>query len=383
MPDKRHSYSFPTRIEYGPGAAKDVTGIIKEMGLKKGLLVTDKGIEQVGTPETLRRQFKAAGVDIVTFDGVKSNPTDDNVYDGAKLYKESGCDFIVALGGGSPIDVAKTVKVLATHDGPLEQYDDARGGDRLIKNNMPPFFALPTTAGTGSEVGRSSVITIKSSNKKTIIFSPYMMPTIAVLDPELTLSLPAKLTAATGADAFVHNIEAYMIDTFHPFADALAKEGIERSFKNLPIAVAHGDDMCARGEMLMASAMGATAFQKGLGVNHSIAHALGVFYDLHHGLANAAVLVQVLKFNAADKGIADKLAALGPLLNVSNDADAVIQAIERWLLSVDMPTDLKSFQIAADQVQLIEEYALQDPCCPLNPRKVEKGDVADIVKKLI
>ncbi len=383
MPDKRHTYSFPTRIEYGPGAAKDLTGIIKEMGLKKGLLVTDKGIEQVGSPETLRSHFKAAGVEIITFADVKSNPTDDNVYDGAKLYKESGCDFIVALGGGSPIDVAKTIKVLATHDGPLEQYDDAKGGDKLIKNNMPPFFAIPTTAGTGSEVGRSSVITIKSTRKKTIIFSPFMMPTIAVLDPELTLTLPPKLTAATGVDAFVHNIEAYMIDVFHPFADALAKEGIERSVKNLPVAVAHGGDIRARGEMLMASAMGATAFQKGLGINHSIAHALGVFYDLHHGLANAAVLVQVLKFNAGDKVVADKLAALGPVFKVDNDADAVIQAIEKWLISLDMPTDLKSFHIAADQVQLIEDYALEDPCRPLNPRKVDKGDVAEIVKKLI
>ena len=383
MPDKRHSYSFPTRIEYGPGAAKDLTGIIKEMGLTKGLMVTDKGIEQVGTPEVLRGHFKAASVDIVTFDDVKSNPVDDNVYDGTKLYKDSGCDFIVALGGGSPIDVAKTIKVLATHDGPLEQYDDAKGGDKLIKDNMPPFFAIPTTAGTGSEVGRSSVITIKSTNKKTIIFSPYMMPTIAVLDPELTLSLPKKLTAATGVDAFVHNIEAYMIDTFHPFADGLAKEGIERSYKNLPIAVKNGTDINARGEMLMASAMGATAFQKGLGVNHSIAHALGVYFDIHHGLANAAVLIQVLKYNAGDKTVANRIAALGPIFDVSKDADAVINAIESWLVSLDMPTDLKAFEITADKVQLIEEYAQEDPCYPLNPRKVEKGDVTEIMTKLI
>ena len=383
MPDKRHTYSFPTRIEYGPGAAKDLTVIIKEMGLHKGLLVTDKGIEQVGTPETLRGHFKAAGVDIVTFDGVKSNPTDDNVYDGAKIYKESGCDFIVALGGGSPIDAAKTMMVLATHDGPLEQYDDAKGGDRLIKKNMPPFFAIPTTAGTGSEVGRSSVITLKSTNKKTIIFSPYMMPTIAVLDPELTISLPPNLTAATGVDAFVHNIEAYMIDTFHPFADGLAKEGIERSFYNLPLAVKNGADISARGEMLLASAMGATAFQKGLGINHSIAHALGVFFDMHHGLANAAVLIKVLKYNAGDAAVAKKIAALGPILNVNKDAHVVIDTIEKWLISLDLPTDLKSFNIAADMVQRIEEYAQGDPCYPLNPRKVEKGDVAELVAELI
>ena len=383
MPESRHSYSFPTRIEYGPGAITDLPGIAKQARLKKGLLVTDEGIEKVGTPETLRGYFKSEGIDIVTFSGVKSNPTDDNVFDGTKIYKDSKCDFIIGLGGGSPIDVAKTIKVMATHDGPLEKYDDTKGGSDFISDNMPPFYAIPTTAGTGSEVGRSSVITIKSTNKKTIIFSPFMMPTIAVLDPEITVSLPPKLTAATGVDAFVHNLEAYIIDAFHPFADGIAKEGIYRSFKFLPIAVKDGTNIQARGEMLMASAMGATAFQKGLGLNHSIAHALGIFYDTHHGLANAAILVEVMKYNCADKAAKEKLASLGHILGTENEADAVIDKIEEWLGAVGMPTNLKEIGIAKDQIQVIEDYSLEDPCCTLNPRKVEKGDVVGIIQKLL
>jgi alcohol dehydrogenase class IV len=383
MPDKRHSYSFPTRIEYGPGAMNDLAIIVKSTGKERGLLVTDEGIEKVGTAEILRNVYKKVGLELVTFSGVKSNPTDDNVYEGTKIYKDSNSEFIISLGGGSPIDVGKTIKCLATHEGPLEKYDDTKGGSDFINDNMPPFYAIPTTAGTGSEVGRSSVITIQSTNTKTIIFSPFLMPTIAVLDPQLTVSLPPKLTAATGADAFVHNLEAFIMDTYHPFADGLAKEGIYRCFKNLPIVVQNGTNLAARGEMLMASAMGATAFQKGLGINHSIAHALGVFYDTHHGLANAAILIEVMKFNLSNNKAKAKLSSIGPLLGTKGKAEAVIAAIEKWLLSIGLPTNLKEIGIQNDQIQKIENYALTDPCCPLNPNKVEKGDVVKIIQNLL
>ena len=248
---------------------------------------------------------------------------------------------------------------------------------------MPPFYAIPTTAGTGSEVGRSSVITVESTNTKTIIFSPKMMPDIALLDPELTESLPSKLTAATGVDAFVHNLEAYIMDTFHPFADGLAKEGIYRCYKYLPIAVEDGSNLSARGEMLMSSAMGATAFQKGLGINHSIAHALSVFYDTHHGLANAAVLIEVMKFNITDQKVNEKLADLGSIFNTSNNAEAVLEEIENWLVKLGMPTDLKELGIKTEDIEGIEDYALGDPCCPLNPKPVLKGDVKQIIENLL
>jgi len=381
MANKRHSYSFPTRIEYGPGAMKDFTTIVKESGGKKGLIVTDKGIEKVGTAHQLKEYFTEVGIESVIFSDVKSNPTEENVLEGTKIYKDSDCDFIVALGGGSPIDTGKTIKVMATHDGPLEKYDDTKGGDKYIKNNMPPFYAIPTTAGTGSEVGRSSVITV--NNVKTIIFSPYMMPDIAVLDPLITISLPAKLTAATGVDAFVHNLEAYIMETFHPMADGLAKEAMEMCVKYLPTAVNNGTDIEARGNMLMASAMGATAFQKGLGINHSIAHALGVYYDMHHGLANAIVLPEVMRYNISRDQIREKYASLGSIFGVENNAEAVINAVEDWLISMDLLKNLSDLGVDEDKLEDLEAYALKDPCCPLNPKKVEKGDVIDILKKII
>ena len=383
MPLLRHSYSFPTRMEYGPGAIADLPKIIKEEGYSKGLLVTDQGIEKVGLADKLRKYFSDEGISMFSYSDVVSNPTEQNVTDGTKVYKENSCEFIVALGGGSPIDVGKTIKVTAVHDEPLEKLDDTKGGDKFIVNETPPFYAIPTTAGTGSEVGRSSVITVEATNKKTIIFSPQMMPDIAVLDPEITMSLPPKLTAATGVDAFVHNLEAYIMDVFHPFADGLAKEGIYRSFKYLPIAVENGNNIEARGEMLMSSAMGATAFQKGLGINHSIAHALSVFYDTHHGLANAAVLVEVMKYNITDAKVNKKIAALGSLLNTENDALAVISEIENWLKKVGMPTDLKGIGVKIEDIDGIEDYAMEDPCRPLNPKTVLKGDVKQIIENLL
>jgi 4-hydroxybutyrate dehydrogenase len=383
MPLLRHTYSFPTRIEYGPGALADLPKIIKGEGFSKGLLVTDQGIESIGLADKLRSYFSEVGVAIYNYSDVVSNPTEQNVIDGTNVYKENNCEFIIALGGGSPIDVGKTIKVTAVHDESLEKLDDTKGGDKFIVKEMPPFYAVPTTAGTGSEVGRSSVITVKSTNKKTIIFSPQMMPDIAVLDPTITFSLPPKLTAATGVDAFVHNLEAYIMDVFHPFADGLAKEGIYRSFKYLPIAVNDGNNIEARGEMLMASAMGATAFQKGLGINHSIAHALSVFYDTHHGLANAAVLVEVMKYNISDDKVNSKMAALGSLLGTDNDASSVISAIEKWLKKVGMPTDLKDIGVKVEDIEAIEEYAMEDPCRPLNPKTVMKGDVTKIIENLL
>ena len=383
MPLLRHSYNYPTRIEYGPGAISDLPKIIKGKGLKIGLLVTDQGIEKIGLAEKLRSYFTEQNIKIFSYSDVVSNPTEQNVIDATNIYKHNGCDFIVALGGGSPIDVGKTIKVTATHDEPLEKLDDSKGGDKFIVNKMPPFFAIPTTAGTGSEVGRSSVITVKSTNKKTIIFAAKMMPDIAVLDPEVTLLLPKKLTAATGVDAFVHNLEAYLMNVFHPIADAIAKEGIYKCFKYLPIVVEDGNNVAARGEMLLASAMGATAFQKGLGINHSIAHALSVFYDTHHGLANAAVLVEVMKFNSTDEIVNKKLATLGNLLGTENNAESVISAIEKWLKKVDMPTDLKNIGIKEEDINGLEEYAMGDPCKPLNPKPVLAGDVTRIIKNLI
>jgi len=383
MPNQRHSYFYPTRIEYGPGVVQELPSMIKETGFSKGLLVTDQGLENTGIPEKIRQLFEESGLKLVTFNDVKSNPTCTNVYDGTDLYKESGAQFIVALGGGSPMDVGKTIKVMATNDGPLEQYDDALGGDKLIQNNMPQFYAIPTTAGTGSEVGRSSVITVTATNKKTIIFSPFMLSDIALLDPELTVGLPPGLTAATGVDAFVHNLEAYWVDAFHPFADGIALKGMSLCYNYLEQAVENGQDISARGNMLMGSSMGATAFQKGLGVNHSIAHALGVYYDVHHGLANAALLIATTKYNMENENARNRLATVGHVFDAKNDAESVLDILDHWLNRLNLPTDLKSFQIDSNDLEKIEQYALSDPTCPTNSRKVQPGDIIRILDGII
>ena len=381
MPLKRHTYTYPTRIEYGPGAMKDFTAIVKEQGLKKGLIVTDKGIEGIGLADELKGYFSEQGIETVIFSDVKSNPTEENVLEGTKVYKDNGCDFIVGLGGGSPLDTGKTIKVMATHDGPLEKYDDMKGGDKYITNEMPPYYAIATTAGTGSEVGRSSVITV--NNKKTIIFSPEMMPDIAVLDPNVTLKLPAKLTAATGVDAFVHSLEAYIMEVFHPMADGIANQAMDMCVKYLNKAVENGSDVAARGNMLMASAMGAIAFQKGLGLNHAIAHALGVLFDIHHGLANAVVMTEVMRYNMTKESIKQKYASLGWIFGVENDAEKVIEAADKWLESLGMKVSLSSLGVTEDKLQAIEDYAIGDPCYPLNPKVAEKGDVVKILKNIM
>ena len=378
---QRHTYTYPTRIEYGPGAMKDFTSVVKESGLKKGLIVTDKGIEGIGLADELKGYFTEVGIETVIFSDVKSNPTEENVLEGTKVYKENGCDFIVGLGGGSPLDTGKTIKVMATHDGPLEKYDDMKGGDKYITNDMPPYYAIATTAGTGSEVGRSSVITV--NNKKTIIFSPDMMPDIAVLDPNVTLKLPAKLTAATGVDAFVHSLEAYIMEVFHPMADGIAKEAMEMCVNYLGKAVENGSDVEARGNMLMASAMGAIAFQKGLGLNHAIAHAMGVIFDIHHGLANAVVMTEVMRYNMTKDSIRERYASLGSIFGVENDAEKVIEAADKWLDSLGMKVSLSSIGVTEDKLQAIEDYAIGDPCYPLNPKVAEKGDVVKILKNIL
>jgi alcohol dehydrogenase class IV len=359
---------------------KDLTSIVKEEGLKKGLIVTDKGIESIGLADELKGYFADNGIETVIFSDVKSNPTEENVLEGTKVYKENGCDFIVGLGGGSPLDTGKTIKVMATHDGPLEKYDDMKGGDKYISDNMPPYYAIATTAGTGSEVGRSSVITV--NNKKTIIFSPYMMPDIAVLDPNVTLKLPAKLTAATGVDAFVHSLEAYIMEVFHPMADGIAKEAMEMCINYLGKAVENGSDVEARGNMLMASAMGAIAFQKGLGLNHAIAHAMGVIFDIHHGLANAVVMTEVMRYNMTKDSIRERYASLGTIFGVENDAEKVIEAADKWLESLGMKVSLSNIGVTEDKLQAIEDYAIGDPCYPLNPKVAEKGDVVKILKNI-
>ncbi len=289
-------FNFPTVLLFGENSINELPSEIKKKNLNRLLLVTDAGLVKIGLADDVREKLTSSGLDIKIFDGVHPNPLEEDVTLGVKAYQSGNYDGIIALGGGSAMDVAKTIRFMAVHQPPLSQYDDAVGGDAKIVTSLPPMYAIPTTAGTGSEVGRSSVITIKQTGKKTIFFHPGLIPDIAVLDPALTIGLPPQITAATGMDAFTHCMEAYLVESFHPMADAIAIEGMKMIIENLPKVMKNPNDLEARGQMLLSATMGATAFQKGLGMIHSMAHPLSATYNIHHGLANALLIRFCLEF---------------------------------------------------------------------------------------
>ncbi len=290
-------FSFPTRIVFGPGAVRELGSEAKTLGIARPLLVTDRGLAACGLAEQVLAELRRSSLAPTLFEDVDPNPVEKNVMDGVEAYRRGKCDGLIGLGGGSSIDVAKAIRLAETHPLPLEEYDDQLDGSAKIRDDVPPMIAIATTAGTGSEVGRSTVIILKSTDRKTVIFSPYLMPNVALADPELTVGMPPKITAGTGLDALTHNVEAYLALGYHPMCDAIALQGAKLAVQNLPRAVQNGKDMEARSNMMMAAMMGAVAFQKGLGAVHSLAHPLSSIANLHHGTTNGILLPHVLEFN--------------------------------------------------------------------------------------
>jgi alcohol dehydrogenase class IV len=267
-------WSFPTRVLLGNGAATRCAEEALRLGASRVLLVSDKGVERAGLLDSIRSALDASGLQHRSALEISSNPLEAEVLGATREFDQLKADLILAVGGGSVLDVAKLVRLAATHPGPLAQYDDATGGSDKIKGPLPPMIAIPTTAGTGSEVGRSGVVTIQSTNRKTVIFSPLLLPEVAILDPEMSRTMPPGMTAATGMDALTHCIEAYASIGDHPMADAIALGGVRLCHQSLKAATDDGDDLNARADMLKAAMMGAVAFQKGLGACHSLAHPL-------------------------------------------------------------------------------------------------------------
>src|SRR5580698_2456541 len=303
------TFSFPTTILFGAGAVGRLPDELKKRGMSRPLLVTDAGLAR--TPVFAR--VASLAPDAMVFSSVEPNPTERNVLDGLAIYQQNRCNGIVGLGGGSPLDAAKAIRLKVTHELPLAEYDDLLDGGQRISANVPPYIAIATTSGTGSEVSRSTVITIAATNRKTVVFSPHLIPTLAIADPELTLALPPYLTAGTGMDAFTHNVEAYISKGCHPICDAIAFRGARLVWENLPRVMADPRGIEARAQMMMASIMGAIAFQKGLGATHSLAHPLSSDCGMHHGTANAVMLPFVLEFNrpAVEERLADLAAQFG------------------------------------------------------------------------
>ncbi len=377
--------SFPTRVVFGAGCARTLPAELERVGAQRPLVVVDRGIVGAGIARKITDILENAGVRYQVFEKVDPNPVEKNVWDGVEAYKAAGCDSIVGLGGGSPLDVAKVIALMIHHPQPISRYDDATGGDRYVTANVPPIIAIPTTAGTGSEVGRSGVIILDDTKRKTVIFSPYLLAKAALLDAELTLGLPPFITAATGIDALTHNIEAYIAKGNHPYADAMAIAGIKRVSKYLTRAVKTGQtDVEAREQMLIASSMGAIAFQKGLGASHSLAHALSPVAGTHHGHANALVLPAVLAFNreAAQERLADVAVAMGfdPRASVVEKAAASVELVRKLEIESGLTGGLSQHGVREDMIPALIQKSVEDACHQSNPRPCTAEDFRALIK---
>ncbi len=374
-------FHFPTRILFGEGVVGRLAEEVSGLGGSRVLLVTDPGIVRVGLAGRVQEVLEGAGLAVRVFDQVSPNPTDAQADAGAEAFLDFGADCVVGLGGGSPLDAAKAVCLRVHHREPMAVYDDLAGGDARITGPLPPLLAVPTTAGTGSEVSRSAVITVPSVGRKVVVFSPRLMPKVAVCDPELTYGLPPRLTASTGLDALCHNVEAYLARGWHPMADAIALEGVRLVARSLRRAVADGRDVEARRNMLAASTMGAVAFQKGLGVVHSLAHALGAVAGVAHGEANAVILPHALRFDArrADGETAARLKALSAALGAESDEPAAAaEAVARLASDVGLPGDLKGLGVTAEMADEVVDKAMADGCHPQNPVPVSRQDMREL-----
>ena len=376
-------YSFPTMIDFGAGAAQNVPKWVAANGaVKKALLVTDPNIPALPLYDKVVGVLHKAGLPYELFDGVSPDPLDRECYAGAEVYKRAGCDVVIALGGGSALDGAKGVALMATHTGSVLDYDDAKGGGDHIDDTIPPIIAIPTTAGTGSEVGRGFVVTDTERNAKLLVCSPFLMPSVAILDTELHVGMPPWLTAATGMDALCHNVEALLSKGFHPMANSIALGGIRLVANSLKRAYEHGDDLSARGDMALAAAMGATAFQKGLGVIHSLAHPCSTVCKVHHGLANGVLLEAGMRFNrsVSVEPLARMARALGLLSGAANgeQADDAIRWVAELRDSVGVAARLSDVGVSEADLPEMEKQAFADGCHQCNPRTVTPQNIHDL-----
>ncbi|MGC2048051.1 MAG: iron-containing alcohol dehydrogenase [Gallionella sp.] len=379
----RANWNYPTAIKVGAGRIKELPDLCKSLGMKNALLITDPGLAPLPIVQQAVANCQSAGLGCAVFSNIKGNPTEKNVADGVQAYRAGNFDGVIAFGGGSALDAAKAVALMAGQDRPLFDFVDV--GDNYLRVNvagMAPVVAVPTTAGTGSEVGRASVITDDKAHVKRIIFHARMLPAAVILDPELTVGLPAKLTAATGMDALAHNLEAYCSPFYHPMASGIALEGIRLVKEWLPGAVRDGRNLDARLQMLVASSMGATAFQRGLGAMHALAHPLGALYDAHHGTLNAILMPYVLLANRA--AIDERITGLARYLNLPQPS---FGAFLDWVLKlreqIGIPHTLSAICIDAAQAELIARMAVADGSAATNPIQFSESEYANILRKAV
>ena len=375
-------FAFPTTIHFGAGARKLVADHLKQQGVKRPLIVTDRGIAAL----PLLKAFVAMlpGLDVAVYSEIFGNPVRKQVMDGADACRAHRADAVIGLGGGAALDVAKAIALMAGHPGDVLEYAWDHPQVRPMDQPIPYFVALPTTAGTGSEVGRSSVISDDETHVKKIIFSPRLLARCVFADPGLTLDLPAAITAATGMDALTHNVESYLSPAYHPLCDGIALEGVRIAARALPVAFRDGRNLQARGDMLMCSMMGAIAFQKDLGAVHSCAHALSTVADLHHGLANGIMIDHVMRFNLPSATA--KMAELARVAGVpgagATGGEAAAAAFIDWLArmkaDLGIPATLGALAskrpVTGDDIPALVDVAIRDICHQTNPRACTRTD---------
>ncbi len=370
------NFSFPTPIKFGADARKLVAAHLLEAGCKRPLVVTDKALGVL--PVLAEFLSHLAGLDVAVFAGVFGNPTCSQVMDGAAAYKAHRADCIIGFGGGAALDVAKVVGVAATHEGDILEYVWDNPKVRPIENALPYFVALPTTSGTGSEVGRSSVVSENDTHLKRVVFSPRILARCVFADPVLTLGLPPAMTAATGMDALTHNIESYLSPAYHPLCDGIALEGTRIAAAALLTAVKQPSQLQARSDMMMASMMGAIAFQKDLGAVHSCAHALGAVCDMHHGLANALMIDTVLAWN--QQMVPAKFDELAHVCQVAGGGAAFVPWLKQLKESIGISGGLAAHGVKPDQLARLVQVATADICHQTNPRPCTSADFEALFK---
>ncbi len=372
-------FTFPNRILFGENTRASLPEELQLLGIRRPLLVTDPGLVAAGIGGAIGSLIN----DPPVFDAVQANPTEADVLAGLERFRALECDGLIGLGGGSAIDAAKAIRLLATHSGSLIDYDFTAGGVDRIKADMPPMVAMPTTAGTGTEAGRGTLIQLQANGRKTIALSPHLLPTLAICDPELTLSLPQALTAGAGMDAFTHCVESFLATTYHPLCDGIALEGLRHVARGLEASVRDGHDRQARRELMMGALLGGVSFHKGLGVVHSLSHALGSEGRAHHGTLNAILLPHALRFNLP--AARERMADLAHNMGVGRGEDGprhFITLTELVLKRLPLPGRLGEVE-GLDQSR-IGEYAglaMQDHCHRTNPRPCSVGDMEDLLQR--
>ncbi|MEM8732393.1 MAG: iron-containing alcohol dehydrogenase [Pseudomonadota bacterium] len=372
------NWSYPTAIRFGAGRISELGEACAVAGISNPLLITDRGLAALPVTETALAALDAAGLSRALFSDVDPNPTETNLAAGVAAFQAGDHDGVIAFGGGSGLDLAKTVAFMVGQDRPVWDFEDI--GDwwtRADPSAIVPIVAVPTTAGTGSEVGRASVLTHSETHMKKIIFHPKMLPVQVICDPELTVGMPPAITAGTGMDAFAHCLEAYCSPHYHPMSEGIALEGMRLVKDYLPLAYGDGTDLEARAQMMSAAAMGATAFQKGLGAIHAISHPVGAIYNTHHGTTNAVVMTKVLAFNRPM--IEPRIDALAAYLGITGGFDGFVAYVSGLIDGLGIPSSLTRLGISDPDVARLTELALTDPSCGGNPVALTAENLSPLI----